>query len=94
MTNGRDDLAERKALLIAQADLSRMQVALAWQDLRAVVRPAPSADHAGWTRRGAAFLVGVAAPLIGRTRFARVLRFATIAVTIVRALWSLHAGSR
>jgi len=94
MTNGRGDLAARKALLIAQADLSRMQVALAWQDLRAVVMPVPSADRSAWTRRGAAFLVGIAAPLIGRTRLTRGLRFATMVVTIVRALWSLRAGSR
>jgi hypothetical protein len=91
MTNGRDDLAARKSLLIAQADLSRMQVALAWQDLRAVITPAPSTEHSAWTRRGAAFLVGVAAPLIGRTRLTRGLRFATIAVTIVRALWRLRS---
>jgi hypothetical protein len=94
MTEGLDDLAARKALLTAQADLSRLQVALAWQDLRSIVSPAPSDDRSAGTRRAAAFLVGVAAPLIGRSRFTRALRFATIAVTIVRALRSLRARSR
>jgi hypothetical protein len=92
MTQGPQDLAARKALLVAQADLSRMQVALAWQDIRSIVAPAPSADRSAGTRRTAAFLVGVAAPLLGRSRLTRALRFATIAVTIVRALWSLRAG--
>ena len=92
MTQGPQDLAARKALLIAQADLSRMQVALAWQDIRSIVAPARSVDRSAGTRRTAAFLVGVAAPLLGRSRLARVLRFGTIAVTIVRALWSLRGG--
>jgi hypothetical protein len=91
MTEGPHDLTARKALLIAQADLSRMQMALAWQDLRSVVAPPPSAHRSTWTRRSAAFLVGIAAPLIGRTRFTRVLRFATIVLTVVRALRSMRA---
>jgi hypothetical protein len=91
VNKGLDDLASRKALLIAQADLSRMQMALAWQDLRSVVAPPPSAHRSTWTRRGAAFLVGIAAPLIGRTRFTRVLRFATMVLTVVRALRSIRA---
>ena len=94
MTKSPHDLAARKALLTAQADLSRMQVSLAWEDLRSVVSPAPSPDRSGGTRRTAAFLVGIAAPLLGRTRLMRALRFATIAVTVIRALRSLRAGSR
>ena len=82
MTNGRGELAARKALLIAQADLSRMQVALA----------------AGRVGRHAAVgrsvcLVGIAgACWIGRTRL-RGLRFGTMAVTIVCTV-ELRRGSR
>jgi hypothetical protein len=92
MTKSLEDLAARKALLTAQADLSRMQVALAWEDLRSVVSPPPSAERSAGTRRIAAFLIGIAAPLLGRTRLTRALHFATIAVTVVRALRSLRAG--
>ena len=51
MTKGLDELAARKALLTAQADLSRMQMMLAWEDLRSIVSPSSSADRSGGSLR-------------------------------------------
>lgn len=92
MTRRSEDLAARKALLAAQANLARMQAALAWQELREIVAPPPSSERSAGARRTAAFIVGIAAPLFGRTRFARVMRFASIAAAAFRVLRSMRAG--
>ena len=84
------DLAARKALLTAQADLARVQLALAWHDMRSSILPSSEAPLFTGTHKAAAFIVGIAAPLIGRTRFARVLRYASIAMGIFRAVRSLR----
>ena len=84
------DLAARKELLTAQADLSRLQLALAWGDVRNSIFP-PAEEPAFAGSKFVAFLVGIAAPLIGRSRFTRALRYASIAIGIVRAIRSLRA---
>ena len=85
------DFAARKELLTAQADLSRLQLALAWDDVRASILPARSegALFSG-SHRIAAFLFGIAAPVIGRTRFTKALRYLSIALGIYRAIRSLR----
>ena len=84
------DLASRKSLLTAQADLSRIQLSLAWHDMRNSILPAAESSLFTGTHKVAAFIVGLAAPLIGRTRFTRALRYLSIAMGIVRALRSLR----
>ena len=84
------DLAARKELLTAQADLARIQLALAWHDMRTSILPPADTPLFTGTHRAAAFIVGLAAPLIGRTRFTRVLRYASIAMAIFRAVRSLR----
>jgi hypothetical protein len=87
------ELASRKELLTAQADLSRLQLALAFDDVRASILPPPSdAPLFTGSHKILAFLVGVAAPVIGRSRFTRVLRYASIAMGIYRAIRSLRGG--
>jgi len=85
-----EDLAARKELLRAQADLARMQIALAWHDVRSSILPSPDTPLFTGSHKTAAFIVGLAAPLIGRTRFTRVLRYASIALAIFRAVRSLR----
>ena len=87
-----NDLASRKALLVAQSDLSRMQLGLAWTDLRNIVRPPQSGDRSAGVRRTAAFLVAAAVPLFGRGRFGRLLRLASFALAALRALSSWRSG--
>ena len=90
MSTKSQDLAARKGLLTAQADLSRIQLALAWHDMRNSILPPSDVPLFTGTHRAAAFIVGLAAPLIGRTRFTRVLRYASIAMAIFRAVRSLR----
>jgi hypothetical protein len=84
------DLAARKALLTAQADLARIQLALAWHDMRSSILPPSDAPLFSGTHKTAAFIVGIAAPLLGRSRFTRVLRYASIVMAIFRAVRSLR----
>jgi hypothetical protein len=88
----REDLAARKELLMAQADLTRIQLALAWHDLTGSIFPSTETMSSYFVPSGktAAFLVGIAAPLVGRSRFARWLRYGSIAMAIVRAARSLR----
>jgi len=84
------ELASRKDLLTAQADLSRLQLALAWDDMRNSIVPSAEAPIFRGASKAAAFFVGIAAPLIGRTRFTRALRYVSIAMGIYRAIRSLR----
>jgi len=84
------DLAARKELLTAQSDLSRIQLALAWDDVRNSILPRAEVPLFAGTSKAAAFFVGIAAPLIGRTRFTRAVRYASIAMGIYRAIRSLR----
>jgi hypothetical protein len=85
------DLAARKALLTAQADLSRVQLTLAWTDLRNVVSPPATGERSSGVRRTAAFLVAAALPLLGRTRLGRLLRYASFALAGLRLLSNWRA---
>jgi len=84
------DLAARKALLTAQADLARIQLALAWHDMRSSIFPSPDTPLFSGTHKAAAFIVGIVTPLLGRRRITRVLRYASIAIAIFRAVRSLR----
>ena len=87
-------LASRKALIAAQSELARIEMALAWHDLRAAIAPPSAAERSTSVRRIATLLIAVATPLLGRSRFARVLRFASVGLAAFRAIRSLRGGSR
>ncbi len=87
-------LAGRKALVTAQSDLARIEFALAWQDLRAAIAPPSAAERSTSVRRVATILIAIATPLLGRTRFARVLRFASIGLAALRAVRTLRGDPR
>jgi len=87
-------LAARKALIAAQSELARLEFALAWHDLRAAIAPPSAGERSTSVRRMASVLIAVAAPLLGRSRFARMLRFASVGLAAFRAIRSLRGGSR
>lgn len=80
------DISERKARLVAQSDLHRMQALLAWHAARRVVAPPAPTDRSRVSRSIAAGLIGIALPLFGAGRMRGALRtFSTIA-TVLR-IW-------
>jgi hypothetical protein len=78
------EIANRKALLSARAELDRARVTLAMHEVKAIVFPAPGAAHAGVVRPAAAMLVGLIAPALGMSRFRRWLRIASWGVAAWR----------
>ena len=77
-------IADRKALLIAHAELDRSKVSLAVLDVRSIISPEPSVDRLARIRPGAAMILSVMAPVLGASRVTRVLRFVSIALMALR----------
>lgn len=83
MTTRADNLAERKARLIAQSDLQRMQALLAWHTARRIVSPPAPAERSAGSRSIATTLIGIALPLVGAGKLRSVLRsLSTIAMAL------------
>ncbi|MEO8508271.1 MAG: hypothetical protein ABI593_11630 [Betaproteobacteria bacterium] len=76
--NAAAELAERKARLIAQSDLQRMQAMLAWHAARRIVSPPAPAERSKSSRSIATTLIGIALPLAGVGRLRGVLRTLSI----------------
>ena len=89
-----NDRLARKALITAQADLARVELALAWHDLRTAIAPPSAGERSTSVRRMATILIAIATPLFGRSRFARVLRFASVGLAALRAIRTLRGGPR
>lgn len=84
-------LAERKARLIAQSDLQRMQAMLAWHSARGIVSPPRAAERSPMSRSIATTLIGLALPLFGAGRMRTVLRTVSIVATGLRLFRSWRA---
>ena len=82
--NREADLAERKARLVAQSDLQRMQAMLAWHTIRRAVSPPPPSERSPASRSVATTIIGLALPLFGAGRMRSVLRTLSIAATVLR----------
>jgi hypothetical protein len=87
-------LAERKARLIAQSDLQRMQAQLAWQTARAIISPRTPETRSRSSRAVAATLFGFSLPFMGAGRMRRMLRTFSIGITLLRALRAWRASGR
>ena len=87
-----EELAERKARLIAQSDLQRMQAMLAWHAARRIVSPPAPAERDAALRSVATTLIGIALPLVGAGRLRGVLRKLSIAATVLRVYRAWRAG--
>lgn len=85
--SSREDIAQRKALLVSRAELDRLQIALAVHELRDSLAP-PRSERTGTGRVGpiAAALVGIGLPLLGRKRLGHWLRVGSLALTALRFL--------
>ena len=86
-----NDLAERKARLVAQSDLQRMQALLAWHSARKIVSPPSPAERSARSRSVAATLIGIALPLFGQGKMRSLLRTASLVATGVRLFRSWRA---
>jgi hypothetical protein len=85
MTSTRlNSLSERKALLVTRADLDRTRMSIAVHDVKAIVFPAPISGRGAALRPTAAMIVGFVAPLLGMKRFARWVRFGSLALSAFR----------
>ena len=80
---------QRKALLMAKAGIDRVQLASALHELGDQFRPKAVLQSAGG-RSGllASAVLAVGIPLLGKTRLARTLKTASIAMTAIRVLRS------
>ena len=86
------ELAERKARLIAQSDLQRMQALLAWHSVKRIVAPPTPAARSGMSRSIAATLIGMALPLFGGKRLGRIVRRLSTAAALLRIFRAWRAG--
>ncbi len=78
------DLAERKARLVAQSDLQRMQAMLAWHAARRIVAPPAPAERSATSRSIASTLMSIALPMLGPGRMRSALRTMSTAATVLR----------
>ncbi|MEO8304818.1 MAG: hypothetical protein ABI724_11920 [Betaproteobacteria bacterium] len=87
MNGGRRvELAERKGLLTARAELDRARIMLAAHEIRTVVLPHSDGDRASRYRPVAAMLVGVLGPSVGASRVKTWLKVAWFALAALRVL--------
>ena len=86
MSTPRVDLAEKKALLVTQAELDRARILLAAREIKAIVAPVSSAERAARYRPAAAMLMSVLGPAVGSSRLGNILRIAWIALAALRLL--------
>jgi hypothetical protein len=80
------DLSERKARLVAQSDLHRMQALLAWHAARRIIAPPSPSERSGASRSIAAGIIGVALPLFGASRMRGALGTLSTLATALR-IW-------
>jgi len=84
----RADLASRRALLVTRGELERLEIALAWSDVRRALRPDPDADARRHPWLGKAF--GLAIPLLGATRARRFSRYLSLGLLAYRVATGLR----
>ncbi|MEP6943992.1 MAG: hypothetical protein ABI981_13700 [Betaproteobacteria bacterium] len=94
MSQRLDELAARKALLLSQLRLERMQVSLYAGQLRDAVRPASLIGSAVAKPAAAVALVEAIAPLFGWQRFAYWVRLGSIAFAALGIARRWRRGER
>jgi hypothetical protein len=83
--NPRPTLAAEREMLVAQCELDRLELALAWYDLRRAVQPPQIASAHPWLSRALKLLL----PLLGAVRAARASRYVSLALLAWRIVASL-----
>src|SRR5438046_9083254 len=71
------EIADRKALLAARAELDRARVTLAAHEVKAIIVPARDPGKASAVRPVVAVLIGLITPMTGMARAKRWLRIAS-----------------
>jgi len=86
------DLEERRALLVSRCELDRIELALAWHDVRRAVHPDARSDdrRASWIGRALDFAI----PLVGAARARRLSRYLSLALLVYRVATALRGGAR
>lgn len=88
MSEHSESLATRKALLIAQSRMQRMELALSFGDAREALRPARMIGGAFAKPAAAVAAFQMIAPLFGLKRLARWVRIAAVAFAVFRIVRS------
>lgn len=88
------ELADRRSLLSARAELDRARVTLATHEVIAIVAPPPDPARAATLRPAIAMLVGLIASMIGTSRFARWLRITSWGLRAWRIARSWRSPAR
>jgi hypothetical protein len=91
MSEHLESLATRKALLIAQLRMQRMELALSFSDAREALRPARMIGGAFAKPAATVAAFQMVAPLFGLRRLARWVRIAALAFAVFRIVRS-HRG--
>jgi hypothetical protein len=86
------ELEARRALLVSRCELDRIEVAIAWLDVRRAVQLGPRSSDARPSWVGKA--LGYALPLVGAARARRMSRYLSLALLAYRILTALRAGAR
>lgn len=89
------ELEARRQLLVQQCELDRIELALAWHDLRRSVRLGGSGDDDGehshpWLGR----MLGFVIPLIGATRARKLSRYLSLGLLAWRVATGLRSRGR
>jgi hypothetical protein len=88
MSEHAESLATRKALLIAQSRMQRMELALSFGDAREALRPARLFGGALAKPAATVAAFQMVAPLFGLKRLARWVRIAAVAFAVFRIVRS------
>jgi len=85
-------LAERRALLVAQCELDRLELALAVRDVRRALHLRADGEDAGRRHPWLGRVIGIVLPLIGATRARRMSRYVSLALLAYRVATGFSRG--
>lgn len=85
-------LAERRALLVAQCELDRLELALAARDIRRALHLRADGEDAARRHPWLGRFIGLVLPLIGATRAKRMSRYMSLALLAYRIATGLRRG--
>lgn len=88
------DLDARRALLAQQCELDRIELALAWHDVRRSLRLTGDGGESGAAHPWLGRALGYVVPLLGVTRARRFSRYVSLALLAYRVASGLRSRGR
>jgi hypothetical protein len=82
--NPTGEYSQRKALLIAKADLERLKLRYSLREIKHAIHPPADASPAKWVSPVANTLMVLALPALGTERISQILRMASTALLAYR----------